>query len=93
MVNQKDNDSCCNKSSRVLEDYRVEAIVTVDNRGQIVIPKDLREKLGIMTGDKLTVVSSQREGQACCLYLFKTDQLANSVRRILGPMFDEVAKE
>ncbi|MDH5460211.1 MAG: AbrB/MazE/SpoVT family DNA-binding domain-containing protein, partial [Candidatus Bathyarchaeota archaeon] len=32
---------------------KLEALVRVDERGQIVLPKDLREKAGIKAGDKL----------------------------------------
>ena len=36
---------------------RVESIVSVDERGQMVLPKDAREKAGIHPGDKLAVIS------------------------------------
>jgi antitoxin PrlF len=32
-------------------------MVSVDERGQMVLPKDLREKANIKAGDKLAVVS------------------------------------
>ena len=35
--------SCC----------RVESIISVDERGQMVLPKDLRDKANIRAGDKL----------------------------------------
>ncbi len=93
MTELKDRDMCCDKSSRLLENFKVEAIVTVDNRGQIVIPKDVRMKLGITTGDKLTMVSSQKDSKTCCIYLFKTEELTSTIRRLLGPMLEEVNKE
>ena len=71
----------------------VEAIVTVDARGQLVLPKDLREKAGIKAGDKLAVVTMQQGGQVCCLSLMRVDALAGMVRQVLGPVMKELVKE
>lgn len=74
---------CCN----------VEAVVTVDARGQIVLPKELRDHAGISAGDKLAVVSMMSGGRVCCLSLMKVQELAGTVREILGPMARELAGE
>ena len=36
---------------------KVESLISVDERGQMVLPKDLRDKAGIKPGDKLAVIS------------------------------------
>jgi antitoxin PrlF len=64
---------------------RVEAIVGVDERGQMVLPKDLREKAKIAAGDKLALVTWEREGEICCLLFIKVENLSGPVREILGP--------
>ena len=69
----------------------VEAVVTVDARGQIVLPKELRSQAGIATGDKLAVVSMRNAGRVCCLSLMKVEELAGTVRQILGPVARELA--
>ncbi|MBI2849018.1 MAG: AbrB/MazE/SpoVT family DNA-binding domain-containing protein [Chloroflexi bacterium] len=69
---------------------KVEALIPVDARGQIVLPKDLREKAGIKAGDKLAVVSFESGGQVCCFALVKADALADTVRDMLGPIMKEV---
>lgn len=74
---------CCN----------VEAVVTVDARGQIVLPKELREQAGISAGDKLAVVSMVSGGRVCCLSLMKVQELAGTVREILNPVARELAGE
>jgi AbrB family looped-hinge helix DNA binding protein len=74
---------CCN----------VEAVVTVDARGQIVLPKELRAHAGISAGDKLAVVSMMSGGKLCCLSLMKVQELAGTVREILSPMVNELAGE
>ncbi len=69
----------------------VEAVVTVDARGQIVLPKELRLKAGIHSGDKLAVVSMVSGDKVCCLSLLKVEGLAGTVRDILGPVARELA--
>lgn len=70
------NASCC----------RVESLVSVDERGQMVLPKDLREKANIQPGDKLAVISWEGEGEICCLTLIKAEYLAERVKDFLGPV-------
>jgi antitoxin PrlF len=73
-----------------LMDYKIEAIVTLDSRGQILLPKEVRQKAGIKPGDKLTVVTSSPGGKLCCINLFKTEELAGTVKRLLGPMTEQI---
>ena len=39
--------SCC----------KIEALISVDERGQMVLPKEIRDRADIHTGDKLALVS------------------------------------
>ncbi len=68
---------------------RIEAIVAVDARGQLVLPKELREQAGIKAGDKLAVVILRRKGRFCCLSLMKTDALSGAVHDVLAPAMRE----
>ncbi len=72
--------------------FRVDAIVGVDERGQMVLPKDLRDRAGIGAGDKLALVSWERDGEVCCLSLVKTDRFAALLKDVLGPMAKELAE-
>jgi len=65
---------------------RVEAILGVDERGQMVLPKDVRERAGIQTGEKLALISCEKDGQVCCLALMKVGDLDGMVKGILGPL-------
>ena len=65
--------------------YDVEGVATVDERGQMVLPKAIRDKAGIRPGDKLAIVTLVRDGRVCCLHLFRTDDLANGIKDILEP--------
>lgn len=72
--------SCCN----------VEAVVSVDERGQMVLPKDIREKAGIRAGDKLAIIAMRQEGKVCCLSMIKVEALADMVKGMLGPVMKEI---
>ena len=70
-------------SNSVSDEYRVESIVTVDERGQMVLPKDIREKAGIKAGDKLALVTLEKNGKVCCIHLMKADELAGKAREVV----------
>lgn len=65
---------------------RVEAMVSVDERGQMVLPKELRERAGIVPGAKLAVVSWERDGAVCCITLMPAQELGELVKGALGPI-------
>jgi AbrB family looped-hinge helix DNA binding protein len=64
----------------------------VDERGQMVLPKDLREKANIKAGDKLAVVTWGQNDGVMCLALIKVDDLSSLVKQMLGPVFKEMSK-
>ncbi|MBN1367763.1 MAG: AbrB/MazE/SpoVT family DNA-binding domain-containing protein [Dehalococcoidales bacterium] len=71
---------------------RVEALVSVDERGQMVLPKDLRDKAEIRPGDKLAVTAVEKGGKVCCLFMIKVAELNGLVTDMLGPMMQEIKK-
>ena len=64
----------------------VETILNIDERGQMVIPKDVRQKSGVGAGDKFALISWGKDGKFCCLALVKVAMLSDAVKDILGPM-------
>ena len=78
----KVKESSCG-SNPSCEEYHVESIVTVDERGQMVLPKDIREKAGIKAGDKLALVTLQKNGKVCCIHIMKADELAGKAREVV----------
>jgi AbrB family looped-hinge helix DNA binding protein len=68
---------------------KVESVLSVDERGQMVLPKDIREKAGIRTGDKLALISWEKNGSICCLALMKVENLSGMVKDVLGPLMHE----
>lgn len=71
---------------------RVESIVAIDERGQMVLPKEIRERAKIRSGDKLAVLSLEKDGKICCLSLIKVEELEAMVKSRLGPVMNEVFK-
>ncbi|MDH5717956.1 MAG: HgcAB-associated protein [Spirochaetia bacterium] len=74
--NQKQE--CCN----------VESILTIDERGQLVIPKEVREKSGIKAGDKLVLSSVWGKDSLCCFTLIKAESMSNMVENYVSPAFE-----
>jgi len=74
----------------VQECCRVEALVSVDERGQMVLPKDVRKAAGIDPGDKLALIAWTEDGAVCCLSLIKADKLTDMVRGGLGPLMKDI---
>ena len=66
--------------------YNVASVITIDGRGQMVLPKQTREKAGIKAGDKLAVVTWGRNGEVCCISLIKAERLADMVKELLGSL-------
>lgn len=69
---------------------RVESMVSVDDRGQLVLPKEVRERIGIKGGDKLAVVTWEKDGKVCCLTLIRVEELTGMVKNLLGPLMGDV---
>ena len=82
--------SCCETAGRAASGCRVESLVSVDERGQMVLPKELRDKANIRAGDKLAIISWEKDGEICCLSLIKADNLAERVREFLGPVMSDM---
>lgn len=74
MKTENDSKSCCN----------VESIVSIDERGQMVLSKELREKAGIKAGDKFAVSACEKDGKVCCIVLVPVKEFAGVVKSIIG---------
>ena len=72
--------SCC----------KVESVVTIDERGQMVLPKDIREKAQIHAGDKLAIIAMEKDGKVCCLSMIKVEEIEQMVKDMLGPVMKEI---
>jgi len=79
----KNESSCC----------KVESLISVDDRGQMVLPKEIRDKAKIRAGDKLAVITWEKDGKACCISLIKVEDLTEMVKGMLGPLMEEILQK
>jgi antitoxin PrlF len=91
MATKNQKSSCFSSVGKRANSCKVESIISIDERGQMVLPKELRDKANIRAGDKLAVISWDKGGEICCLYLIKTEHLAEQVKGFLGPMMKDMA--
>jgi antitoxin PrlF len=89
---KKEKMRCLPGSGTLSSPCKVESLISIDERGQMVLPKELREKANIQPGDKLAVISWEKEGAICCFLLIKADSLAEGIRDFLGPMIQGLSK-
>ncbi len=90
MVKKLEKASCSRPTCERMNCCRVEALISVDERGQMVLPKEIRDKADIHTGDKLALVSWEKNGKICCFTFIKADEFGDMVKGLLGPMMKEV---
>ncbi len=66
---------------------RIEAVLTVDSKGQILLPKELREKAGIKSGDRLVAIAGcDEKGEVCCLILVKGEVVDEGMKSVVSPL-------
>ncbi len=90
MVQKDISENCCESAGDVTSCCRVEAVISVDDRGQMVLPKEIREKAKIHAGDKLAVISWEKDEEVCCISLVKAEDFTEMVKGLLGPMMNEI---
>jgi AbrB family looped-hinge helix DNA binding protein len=88
----KKQDECCAPPAGE-SNCRVESVLSVDERGQMVLPKDLRNRAGIGPGDKVAVVSHEKDGEVCCITIIKVESLTEMVKSVLGPVMKDIVTE
>ncbi len=93
MVEKDDNEACCVPADEALGCCKVESIVSVDDRGQMVLPKEIRDKAKIRAGDKLAVINWEKDGEVCCISLIKVEGLSEMVKDMLGPVMGEILQK
>ena len=93
MGTESKNGSCCGSSNEETACCKVESVVSIDERGQMVLPKDIRDRAGIGAGDKVAVVIWERGDEICCITQIKVEGLAEMVKGHLGPIMKDVLEE
>ncbi len=89
MTKKEKSKYCCPPADKI-NCCKVESLISVDERGQMVLPKELRDKINIRAGDKLAVTTWEKNGKICCITLMKVEELADMVKNVLGPVMKEI---
>ena len=93
MTQKDENKNCCLAEGKKRSCCKVEALVSVDERGQMVLPKEIRDKANIHAGDKLAIISWEKDGEAFCLSLMKAEDLTEMVKGMLGPVMETILQK
>jgi len=90
MAKKDERQSCSVPTNKGRSCCKVESVISVDERGQMVLPKEIRDRAKIGAGDKLAVLSWEKDGKICCISLIKAEDLAEMTKDLLGPMMKEM---
>jgi AbrB family looped-hinge helix DNA binding protein len=90
MVKEDANEACCTPKDMESGCCKVESIISIDERGQMILPKEIRDKANIEPLDKLAVVSFEKKGKVQCICLIKVENLTEMVKGLLGPIMKEL---
>ena len=75
------------------ETCRIDSVITMDAKGQFVLPKDLREKANIRPNEKIAIVACEKDNEVCCIMLIKADKFAGAVTKTVGPLIKGLTKQ
>ncbi|GBE06613.1 MAG TPA: AbrB/MazE/SpoVT family DNA-binding domain-containing protein [Nitrospirae bacterium] len=80
----------CHPSNKAVSCCNVESVISIDERGQMILPKELREKANIKPGDKLIVITWGKDDKVGCISLIRADDFTDMVKDMLGPMMADM---
>ena len=62
MTKNSEGAGSCEPTDKGCGCCKVESVVSMDERGQMVLPKEIRDKARIRAGDKLALLTWEKEG-------------------------------
>jgi AbrB family looped-hinge helix DNA binding protein len=65
--------------------YKIDAVTSIDARGQVVIPKGIRGEMEWKAGKKLAIIIKEQNGKPCCVSIMSVDALSTPIKEILEP--------
>jgi antitoxin PrlF len=80
-MNSREGDTC-----------RIDAVITMDSKGQVVLPKDLREKANFKPNDKIAVVACEKQGEVCCIMMVKAERFGGALTQTLSPLLKGIVE-
>ncbi len=68
-------------------DCKIESVVTLYSKGQIILSKNLRERAGFEANGKIALMSFEKKGEVCCVLMIKAERLGEAMAKALSPVF------
>lgn len=90
---KKIDQGCCASDATAQSCCSVESVISVDERGQMVLPKEMRDRAGIKPGDKFALISWNKDGKVCCMTLIRVEEFEGMVKKFLGPMMKNIVDD
>lgn len=77
-------EKCCGPLENKFE---LEAVISFDERGQLILPKEVRAKFGLEAGEKFALVSCTDNGNLCCFHIIKTNMLSKTIGQMVNAAY------
>jgi AbrB family looped-hinge helix DNA binding protein len=90
MPKKEKQPDCCGPDKTRMGYCNVEGFAQIDERGQMVLPKEVREKAGLSAGDKLVIVTCESDGKVSVISLIRSEEFSGMVKDFLGPAMGEI---
>lgn len=75
----------------------ISKIIKIGRRGEIIIPKDIRELLGIKKGDELFIIAIKSKESGIFgsgrIIMAKSNEIVNLIEKVLSPLINKVKKK
>ena len=72
--------------------FPVEAIVSCDERGQLVLPKEVRKRLKISSGEKMALLNFTNKDDEFLLTLIRITSLEELIKNYMTPVVKDIIK-
>lgn len=72
--------------------FSVEAIVSCDDRGQLVLPKEVRKRLKITSGEKMALLNVTHKENEFLLTLIRVTSLEELIKNYMTPVVKDIIK-
>lgn len=76
----------------MFEDMEYYGSTVIGEKGQVVVPAEIREKFGIKPGDKFLVMAGKKMG-AWGIILVKANMMSKIVKKMFGGDLQDILKE
>lgn len=90
MNKKKEENSYCATSNLKSRCCKVESLVTISSKGQIVLSQGIREAMNLKEGEKLVSILMNPTSDTPFVVLMKADYFEGLVRNCLSPIMEEI---